>query len=113
MRAIPAEAKKQAVQEMRESLRGASNVFLTAFEGLTVSEADELRARVLAAGGRMQVVKNRLLKIAIEGTQFEALRDLLRGPNAITYCGADPIQPLKVLSEFAAAHNQPPVKGAV
>jgi large subunit ribosomal protein L10 len=61
----------------------------------------------------MQVVKNRLLMIAVEDTPYEGLSELLTGPNAVTYCGDDPIAPLKVLSEFAEEHEQPPVKAGV
>ncbi len=98
---------------MRERLQAASSVYLTSFQGLTVSEANELRGRLLEAGGSMQVVKNRLLMIALEGTDYEPLAEQLTGPNAITYCGEDMLGPLKVLTEFAADHGQPPVKAAV
>lgn len=101
------------VREMREALEESGSVYLTEFEGLTVAEATELRGLLLDAGGRMQVVKNRLLKIAVEGTDYEEITDLLAGPNALTYCGDDPIGPLKVLSEFAEGHEQPPVKAGV
>ncbi len=98
---------------MRESLGAAGSVYLTAFQGLTVSEAGELRGRLIDAGSRMQVVKNRLLKIAIEDTEFKPLADHLTGPNAVTYCTEDPIEPLKILAEFARRHDQPPVKAGV
>ena len=101
------------VREMRESLQEAASVYLTSFEGLTVAEATELRGQLLDAGGRMQVVKNRLMMIAVEDTAYESLAELLTGPNAVTYCGEDPIAPLKVLSEFADEHEQPPVKAGV
>lgn len=111
--AIPTQAKKDLVKKVRQALEESHSVYLTAFQGLTVSEANELRGQLLEAGGRMQVVKNRLLRIAMEGTQFEPLADLLTGPNAVTYCGADPIEPLKVLTEFAREHDQPPVKAGM
>ncbi len=110
---MPSEAKKELVREMRERLEEAESVYLTQFEGLTVAEATELRGALIEAGGRMQVVKNRLLKIAIEETDFEVLSEELTGPNAITYCGEDPVGPLKVLSEFAEDHELPPVKAGV
>ncbi len=101
------------VREMHERLNEAGSVYLTAFEGLTVAEATELRGQLLDVGGQMQVVKNRLLKIAIEETPYEVLTDELTGPNAVTYCGEDPIQPLKVLVEFAEEHELTPVKAGV
>jgi large subunit ribosomal protein L10 len=101
------------VREMREALEESGSIYLTEFEGLTVAEATELRGELIDAGSRMQVVKNRLLKIAVEGTGYESISDLLTGPNAVTYCGEDPIAPLKVLTEFADDHDQPPVKAGV
>jgi large subunit ribosomal protein L10 len=98
---------------MREALEASGSIYLTEFEGLTAAEATDLRGQLLDAGGRMEVVKNRLLKIAVEGTDFEQVSELLTGPNAVTYCGEDPITPLKVLTEFADRHNQPPVKAGV
>lgn len=88
-------------------------MYLTAFQGLTVAEASDLRGLLLDAGGRMQVVKNRLLRIAITGTAFEPLTEALIGPTAVTYCGEDPIEPLKVLTKFASDHGQPAVKAGV
>lgn len=101
------------VHEIRERLEGTETVYLTAFEGLTVAEATELRGQLLQAGGRMQVVKNRLLKIAIEDTAYESLADELTGPNAVTYCGDDPVEPLKILTDFADEHDLAPVKAGV
>ncbi|MBD3291767.1 MAG: 50S ribosomal protein L10 [Armatimonadia bacterium] len=101
------------VREMREALEESGGIYLTEFEGLTVAEATALRGDLIEAGSRMQVVKNRLLKIAVKGTEYEALTDLLTGPNAVTYCADDPIAPLKVLTEFADDHEQPPVKAGV
>lgn len=101
------------MREVREALASSQSVYLTAFQGLTVAEANDLRGVLLEAGGRMQVVKNRLLRIAVQGTQFEALSEVLTGPNAVTYCAADPLEPLKVLTKFATDHGQPPVKAGV
>jgi large subunit ribosomal protein L10 len=101
------------VQEMRESLAASGSVYLVAFEGLSVSDATALRGLVLEAGGRMQMVKNRLLKIAVAGTPYEVLSEELTGPNTVTYCGEDPVAPLKVLAKFAEDHNLPPVKAGV
>lgn len=98
---------------MRESLEASGSVYLTEFEGLTVEEATDLRGQLIDAGARMQVVKNRLFMIAVADSAYESLAELLVGPNAVTYCGEDPIGPLKVLTEFADDHDQPPVKAGV
>ncbi len=83
------------------------------FPGLTVADISELRANVIEAGGRMYVIKNRLMKLAVAGTDFEPLTDALLGPNALTFCGEDPIGPLKALAEFLKDKDMEPVKAGV
>jgi len=80
------------------------------FPGLSVAQINDLRGRVLQTGARMHVVKNRLLKLAAAGTPFELLSEHLVGPNAVIFCPDDPIEPLKVVAEFLAANDMPPVK---
>jgi len=107
---IPTEEKKRLVAEVRERLADTGSIYLMEFPGLSVAQISDLRGRVIEAGGRMYVIKNRLLKRALAGTQFEPLVDHLVGPNAAIFCGADPVGPLKALAEFLAATDMPPVK---
>jgi len=110
VRSIPTPEKKELVTSLRAATSEAQTIYLTEFSGLTVAQAGELRSRVLGAGAQLRVVKNRLFKLALEGTQFEPLAEYLTGPNAATFCGEDPIAPVKALAEFAEEHGQPPVK---
>lgn len=107
---IPTEEKKQLVAELRKRLADTGSIYLMEFPGLSVAQISDLRGRVIAAGGRMYVIKNRLLKRAVAGTPFEALTEHLVGPNAVTFCGEDPVAPLKALAEFLAANDMPTVK---
>ncbi|MCD6361628.1 MAG: 50S ribosomal protein L10 [Armatimonadetes bacterium] len=109
----PNEEKKQLVAQVRERLADTSSIYLMEFPGLTVAQISELRRRIIDAGGRMYVIKNRLFKRAIEGTEFEPLADVLIGPNAATFCGDDPIGPLKALAEFLDENEMPPVKAGL
>ncbi|HUS80047.1 MAG TPA: 50S ribosomal protein L10 [Armatimonadota bacterium] len=108
--AIPTEQKKQIVADVRQRLQEAGSIYLIEFPGLSVAQISDLRGRLIEAGSRLYVIKNRLLLRALEGSGFEALAEHLTGPNAATFCGDDPVGPLKVLTEFLAERGMPPVK---
>jgi len=101
------------VAEVRERLAQTGSIYLIEFPGLTVAQISDLRGRIIDAGARMYVIKNRLFKLALAGTDFEGLIDVLTGPNAATFCGEDPIGPLKVLAEFLDDADMPPVKAGM
>jgi len=98
------------VQALKQAASEAQSIYLTELTGLSVAEANEVRGLVLEAGGRIKVVKNRLFRLALEGTSYEPLSEHLTGPNAAIFCGDDPIGPLKALAEFARQHAMAPVK---
>ena len=105
--------KTAAVEELSVRFREAPNVILTAFSGLTVQDATELRRRIREAGGTYRVIKNRLAKRAAVGTPAEKLGELLTGPRAIAFHDSDALVIAKVLTEFAADHPQLKVVGGV
>ena len=111
--AIPTEDKKQVVAEVTEQLAAAGSIYLIEFPGLSVAQISDLRGRLIAAGGRLRVVKNRLLLRALQGSGFEAIAERLTGPNAVTFCGEDPVAPLKALTEFLSERGMPPVKAGL
>src|SRR6185295_6736127 len=68
--------------------------------GLTVTEMQELRKRMRAAGAGFKVAKNRLARLALAGTKFESLGALLKGPTGIAF-SMDPVAAAKVCAKFA------------
>lgn len=98
--------KTAAVEELSARFRETPNVILTAFSGLTVQEATELRRRIREAGGTYRVVKNRLAKRAAVGTPAETLTEHLVGPRAVALHESDALGIAKVLTEFASDHPQ-------
>lgn len=101
------------IQEVKERLAETGSIYMMEFPGLSVADISELRANIIEAGGRMYVIKNRLMKLAVVDTDFEPLTDALLGPNALTFCGDDPISPLKALAEFLKERDMAPVKAGV
>lgn len=78
----------------------AGVVVVTHYSGLSVAELSTLRDRMRAAGGSFKVTKNRLTKLALKGTQIDAIGDLFTGPTAIGYSD-DPVAAPKIITAFA------------
>ena len=98
------EMKKQQVQEMAAKLTEAGSIVLADYRGLTVEEDTELRSKMRAEGIEYKVVKNNIIKHAIQGTDLESLGDFLVGPTSIAISN-DEVAPAKVMFKFAKDLN--------
>jgi large subunit ribosomal protein L10 len=95
-------AQKQEIVERYEGgLAQAPHAFLITFQGIKVNDVTELRARVRAAGGSYEVVKNTLALRAIDGKPLAALSTTFAGPVAVVYTEGDAVAVAKALTEFA------------
>lgn len=92
--------KVEEVAKLNEAFQDNETVVITHYSGLSVAEITDLRRRMLKAGGRFKVTKNRLAKRALEGTRFEQLNDMFTGPTAIA-TSQDPIAAAKVAYDYA------------
>lgn len=92
--------KEKQVAELRDIFGGAELMVITHQSGLSVAEATDLRAKMRDAGARFKVTKNRLARLAIEGTKFAELSEQFKGPTAIAY-SEDPVAAAKVAVDFA------------
>ncbi len=86
-------------------LEPASSVVLMHYKGLSVAEITDLRKKARAAGAGFKVSKNRLAKIAVNGTKFAHLEKLLTGPTAISY-SKDAVAAAKVMAGFAKTNEK-------
>lgn len=93
--------KEDLASNYGEGLAAAPHVFLLDYQGVTVPEVTELRAKIREAGASYQVVKNRLVLRAMAGTALDELKDQFQGPTAAAYGGDDPVALAKILTEFA------------
>ena len=75
------------------------------YAGLTVADMTRFRRDMQSAGGRVKVAKNRLVKLALEGTDAKGIADLLKGPTCLAY-SVDPIAAPKVAVKFAKANEK-------
>jgi large subunit ribosomal protein L10 len=100
------EQKEQFITDLHGRLERAQGTFLVHYQGLKVGDLNRLRAELRNTGAELQVVKNRLLKIASQGTGSETLKDHMKGPSAITLTSDDIIGPAKTLVDFAKEFGQ-------
>ena len=107
------EQKQSQIDALAASLAPAAGCFAMEFRGLTVGEVTELRRKVREAEGSYIVVKNTLAKIAVAGSQNEALKGLLSGPVAVAYTAKDVVNLAKVLADFAKGHDKLKFRGGV
>jgi large subunit ribosomal protein L10 len=99
-------AEKKAAIESLNGVFKASNVVVVAhYSGLTVAQLQTLRKQMRAAGASVKVAKNRLAKIALEGTDVASIGPLLKGPTLIAYSN-DPVGASKVAVDFAKGHEK-------
>lgn len=92
--------KREFVTELNEVFKAAGSVVVAHYAGLTVAQMNDFRSKMRAAGGTVKVAKNRLAKIALQGTESEGVADLFKGQTLIAYSN-DPITAPKIASEFA------------
>jgi len=96
--------KREQYEQLRGVLADATTVFVLANSGLKVNEVNDLRSKVRAASASYKVVKNSVVRLAIDGTPMEGLTPFLKGPNALAFTGNDAVVLAKVLRDFAKAH---------
>ncbi len=98
-------AKKELVTALNGVFKGTTVVVVAHYSGLTVAQMQNLRKQMKHAGAAVKVAKNRLAKIALEGTDVASIAPLLKGPTLIAFSG-DPVAAPKVAADFARAHNK-------
>jgi large subunit ribosomal protein L10 len=102
--------KAELIETLQSTLSEAAAVVVTHQTGLTVAESSDLRGRMREAGAGFKVTKNRLTKIALQGTKYEDISDLFTGPTAMG-TSADPVAAAKVLVNFAKENDKLTVIG--
>jgi large subunit ribosomal protein L10 len=98
-------AKKELVTTLNGVFKDTNVVVIAHYSGLNVSQMQMLRKQMKQAGAAVKVAKNRLAKIALEGTDAAVIVPLLKGPTLIAYSG-DPVAAPKVAADFAKAHEK-------
>lgn len=106
------EEKKAIVADLNAVAASAPSAVAAEYRGLTVSEMTELRSKARDAGVFLKVVKNTLARRAVEGTEFECLKDSLVGPIILAFSGEEPASAARVIKDFCKTHDKLVVKAA-
>lgn len=104
------EQKKLIVEEIYQDLDEAMLVVFSDYRGLNVGEMTELRSKLRAPGIEIKVLKNTMLRFALQKAGHEDAAAQINGPNAVVFSKEDPVAPAKILSEFAKNHKNLEVK---
>jgi large subunit ribosomal protein L10 len=97
--------KKELVTALNAVFKATNVVVVAHYSGLTVAQMQILRRQMKQAGAAVKVAKNRLAKIALDGTDVATIAPLLRGPTLIAYSG-DPVAAPKVAVDFAKTNER-------
>lgn len=96
-------AKQAYVKELNEKLSGAMAGVVVSYNGISVADDTKLRKELREAGVEYTVVKNTMLRLAVKGTQYEALSECFKGDTAIAISPEDPAAAARILCKFADA----------
>ena len=102
--------KADLVAELKNVFSETSVVVITRNLGLTVAQSTDLRLKMRDAGAQFKVAKNRLALIALEGTKYGPIGDMLTGPTALA-TSTDPVAAAKVAVEFAKSNDRLEIVG--
>ncbi|WP_319773147.1 50S ribosomal protein L10 [Breoghania sp.] len=102
--------KREAVSALNTVFSDAGVVVVAHYAGLSVADMTSLRAKVREAGGSVKVAKNRLAKLALQGTEVEHINDLFQGPTVIAYSD-DPVAAPKAVMDFVKGNEKLVVLG--
>ncbi len=102
--------KERLIASLNKTFKDAELVVVTKQAGLTVAEVTDLRRQMRAAGASFKVAKNRLTRRALEGTRFQQISALFKGPTAIAF-GRDPVAAAKVAVEYANKNEKLTIVG--
>lgn len=108
--AIRLEDKKQIVSEVNEAASSAVSAVLADYRGVTVADMTELRKQARENGVYLRVVRNTLLRRAVENTDFECLNEAFVGPTILAFSTEDPGAAARVLKEFAKGNDHFEIK---
>jgi large subunit ribosomal protein L10 len=104
--------KREMVAALNDVFTSAGVVVVAHYGGLSVAQMTDLRAKMREAGGTVKVAKNRLAKLALDGTDAASITEYFEGQTLIAY-SQDPVAAPKVASDFAKAHDKFVVIGGI
>ena len=106
------ERKQEYIKDMTSQLDKSEAVIVTHYQGLTVSQLDELREKMREHGIQFKITKNRITKLALEKTRCKDLSSLFSGPTAVAM-SKDAITSAKILTNFSKENDNLKILGGI
>ena len=97
--------KREFVASLGQVFAETSMIVVTQNKGLTVAEVSDLRRKMRASGSTYKVAKNRLAVLALDGTRFDGIKPMLKGPTALAW-SHDPVAVAKAAVDYAKANEK-------
>ena len=104
--------KKEYIDNMKNQFSKFDAVIVTHYQGLTVNQLDDLRAKMRDHGIQFKITKNRITKLALENTKCKDLKDLFTGPTAVAL-SEDAITSAKILTKFSKENQNLKILGGI
>ncbi len=105
--------KEEAVKKLAEDLKDTKIILLTDYRGITVEDATKLRAELRNVNAEYRVIKNNIVKRALDLNGESGLDDLLEGPTAVITSNEDYLAPAKAIYNFTKDHDFYKIKGGI
>ena len=106
------EKKKAYINEMKDFFSKNNSILVTHYQGLTVKQIDEMKSEMRKHGILFKITKNKITKLALDGTKFKKLENLFTGPTAVAL-SEDAISSAKILTKFAEQNSNLKIIGGI
>ena len=106
------EQKKQYISDMTNQFEKSEAVIVTHYQGLTMSQLDDLRTKMREHGIKFKITNNRITKLALEKTRCKDLTNLFSGPTAVAL-SEDAITSAKILTNFSQENENLKILGGI
>lgn len=103
--ALRLEEKQAIVAEVNQAAVSALSAVVSDYRGLTVSQMTNLRVKARESGVYLRVIRNTLARRAVEGTEYECLKEALAGPTLLAFSQEDPGAAARLLKDYAKEHE--------
>ena len=103
--------KQEIVAATNSELANSSSVIVADFRGMTVSELTAIRKQARSSGVKLRVIRNNLVRRALEGTPHECIQEVLTGPSIIAFSEGDPGAGARLLKEVQDEIGNLEIKG--
>jgi large subunit ribosomal protein L10 len=110
---MPTPDKIEKVEELSEKMTSAKAIYLTDYTGIDVASVSDLRNLLRGASVEYTVVKNRLAKRAAAASGIEGVDEFFTGPTALIFADGDPVEPAKILQEYADKSGKIAIKSGL